>query len=110
MAANVLGTCYLLHFERPYGHARHYLGWTSDLDARLEAHTNGNGSRLMEVVTNAGIGYELARTWENVDRFHERRLKSGGHARRCPLCRAENEMDEPRAGWRPHIFGEEVAA
>ncbi|MBB5085041.1 putative GIY-YIG superfamily endonuclease [Nonomuraea endophytica] len=31
------GTVYLLHFAQPYRHARHYLGWTTDLQARLAA-------------------------------------------------------------------------
>ena len=25
-----LGIVYLLHFDRPYQHARHYTGWTGD--------------------------------------------------------------------------------
>ena len=29
-----MGLIYLLHFERSYHHARHYLGYTDDLDAR----------------------------------------------------------------------------
>jgi hypothetical protein len=32
------GTVYLLHFDRPYRHARHYLGWAEDLDNRLAEH------------------------------------------------------------------------
>ena len=31
----VPGTIYLLHFDRPYRHARYYLGWASDLNSRL---------------------------------------------------------------------------
>jgi hypothetical protein len=56
------GTTYLIHFDRRYRHAGHYLGWTTDLDARLEAHRTGRGARLMEVVTGAGITWHLART------------------------------------------------
>ncbi len=29
-----MGLIYLLHFERSYHHARHYLGYTEDLEAR----------------------------------------------------------------------------
>src|SRR4051812_12502200 len=82
----VVGTIYLIHFDRPFGHATHYLGWTADLPARLEAHATGRGSRLMEVVTDAGITWKLARTWRG-DRYRERRLKErGGKSRMCPLC------------------------
>jgi hypothetical protein len=32
--ASPRGTVYLLHFERPYKHARHYLGFTALAAAR----------------------------------------------------------------------------
>ena len=82
----VTGTVYLLHFDRPYGHAAHYTGWTRDLTARLADHANGRGARLLAVVKSAGIGWELARTWTGT-RAGERALKrQGGASRRCPLC------------------------
>ncbi|MDL4817376.1 hypothetical protein [Actinomadura opuntiae] len=47
-ASTVLdGIVYLLHFTRPYKHAKHYTGWTSDLDARLAEHAAGRGARLL---------------------------------------------------------------
>lgn len=83
------GTCYLLHFDRPYRHAQHYLGWARNLEARLAEHATGSGgraARLIQVVTAAGIGYTLARTWPG-SRGRERQLKrQGGHSRHCPLC------------------------
>jgi predicted GIY-YIG superfamily endonuclease len=82
----VSGTVYLLHFDRPYGHAGHYTGWTRDLTARLTEHANGHGARLTAVVKAAGIGWTLARTWAGT-RATERALKrQGGASRRCPLC------------------------
>lgn len=85
--AGVLGTVYLLHFARPYQHAAHYRGWTSDLVTRLASHREGTGARLMAVVKDAGIDWTLARTWSGVDRNYERALKNqGGAARMCPLC------------------------
>lgn len=79
---------YLLHFQQPYRHAQHYLGYAEDLAARLQAHRSGNGARLVEVVTQAGIGWELVRVWEDGDRTFERRLKNQKNARRlCPICR-----------------------
>jgi predicted GIY-YIG superfamily endonuclease len=80
------GTIYLLHFERPYKPARHYIGWADDLDSRLACHAAGNGARLLQVLIAEGIGWQLARTWPG-DRSRERRIKNmGGGARRCPLC------------------------
>ncbi|MFB7722301.1 hypothetical protein [Nocardia sp. NPDC056100] len=80
------GTVYLLHFDRPYRHARHYTGWTSDLDNRLAEHRAGRGARLLEVLRDNGISWQLARTWEGT-RARERQLKrEGGASRRCPKC------------------------
>jgi predicted GIY-YIG superfamily endonuclease len=80
------GTVYLLHFDRPYKHARHYCGWTADLTSRLAAQAAGRGARLVEVITVAGIGFTLARTWPG-DRDRERQIKrQGGLSRCCPLC------------------------
>jgi predicted GIY-YIG superfamily endonuclease len=87
MSRSTVGTVYLLHFDRPYQHARHYLGWTTDLNTRLAEHGSGRGARLLQVVTEAGIGWQLARTWTGVTRRRERQLKrQGGSARRCPAC------------------------
>ena len=51
---------YLLHFDQPYKHARHYIGWTNDLAARVELHANGGGARLMAVVSEANITFQEA--------------------------------------------------
>jgi hypothetical protein len=82
------GTVYLLHFDQPFGHARHYLGWASDgnLHRRLAHHAAGTGANLLRHVGKAGIGWELARTWAG-DRTLERRMKARGHTRACPVCR-----------------------
>ena len=90
----MMNTVYLIHFDRPIGdlsnprgQAQHYLGFTEDLDARLQAHRTGNGSAIMAAVTRAGVGWELARTWEG-DRGLERRLKNRHNSPKlCPICR-----------------------
>lgn len=82
-----IGVAYLLHFSKPYKHARHYTGWAIDLDARLALHAAGRGARLLAVVQEAGITWDLARTWPGATRAHERSLKRRGGARRyCPMC------------------------
>jgi hypothetical protein len=89
-----VGIIYLIHFDRaigdlanPRGFASHYTGWTLDLPARLVDHAQGRGARLMQVVGEQGIGWQLARIWTGT-RARERSLKrSGGAARRCPVCR-----------------------
>jgi predicted GIY-YIG superfamily endonuclease len=81
-----LGVVYLLHFDHPYQHARHYTGWADDLLDRLDKHARGHGARLMNVISQAGIGFTLARTCEGT-RDTERAVKNeGGAVRYCPLC------------------------
>jgi predicted GIY-YIG superfamily endonuclease len=87
-----VGTCYLLHFDQRYQHAGHYTGWATDLDRRLPEHLLGRGARLLEVITQAGIGFRLARTWPDVTRARERQLKrQGGASRYCPICQAQRK-------------------
>lgn len=80
---------YLLCFaHNPYKHAKHYLGSTSNLERRLEEHRRGQGARLMSVISDAGIDFVLARTWEG-GKDKERQLKKrGGHSKLCPICKA----------------------
>ena len=91
-----MNTVYLIHFDRPIGdldnprgQARHYLGWTTNLEARLHEHKTGNGSAIMAAVALAGVGWELARTWDG-DRKLERRLKNRHNSPKlCPICRGD---------------------
>ena len=40
----LIGTVYLLHFERPYWvPMQHYVGFTRNLPQRLQAHREGDG-------------------------------------------------------------------
>lgn len=87
---------YLLHFDRPFKHARHYVGFAADdrVHERIDEHyaaTLGDGKhhRLMQHVRAAGISFTLARLWPAGDRAKERALKHRGKARACPICRAE---------------------
>jgi len=82
------GTVYLLHFDKPYKHAQHYIGFTEDFRSRMAAHQNGNGSRLVAVAKAAGCVVSVALTMEDVDLTVEYRMKNRGGARRwCPMCR-----------------------
>ncbi len=79
-------TVYLLHFLKPYRHAKHYLGYSTNLDKRITDHLAGMGARLLEVVTDARIEWKLARTWPG-DRELERKLKNRKEAPKlCPIC------------------------
>lgn len=82
-----MATVYLLHFDPAYKHAKHYLGWASQLDARIAHHRNGTGANLTKYASKAGSQLIVARTWDNATRQTERKLKtSKHHSRLCPIC------------------------
>ncbi len=106
--ASQQGTVYTLHFDPPYPPgategaqvARHYTGWTRDLDARLADHEAGEGARLTQVQLAAGGTWRLASA-EPGTRDLEAQRKERGASRRCPICRAEAQAEpeaEPEAG------------
>lgn len=84
-----IGIVYLLHFDRPLGRARHYLGWTSlSLEERLARHNSNDGAAILRAIKQVGIGYSVAAVYENVDRHFERKLKNKKAATRwCPMCK-----------------------
>ena len=92
-----LGIVYMLHFSEPYKHARHYVGFTEDLLARLDRHATGHGANLITVIWQAGLGFTLTRICEGT-RSTERAIKNeGGAVRYCPACTLR-----PRNGpWGP---------
>ena len=99
---------YTLHFHGdglPHGKqapTRHYTGLASDLDARLARHRAGNGSRLMSVVAERHVGWELAQLipCESYSEAHEleARLKRHSATRRCPVC--QGKPVDPLVGLR----------
>jgi len=79
---------YILHFDTPYYHAKHYVGYCAEgtLEQRLERHRAGHGSRLMLAIELAGIGFTVALTHPG-DRHFERSIKRAKNTSRfCPLC------------------------
>jgi predicted GIY-YIG superfamily endonuclease len=83
----IVGTVYLLHFSRPYLHARHYIGFTTDLKSRLSAHRGGRSTPLIRAAVAEGIELLLARTWDTVTVGFEHRLhKSKYRFMACPIC------------------------
>lgn len=81
---------YLIHFDTPFYHCRHYLGYASKLDRRLAHHKRGTGSRLLRAVNEAGIGWQVVRTWEG-DGNLEQELKKRKNSRKlCPICNTQS--------------------
>ena len=78
---------YLIHFERPYKHAQHYIGYAADIDKRLAKHSSGNGARLIKVIQDHGIEWCVVKIWKDKGRDFERKLKKQKNAwRHCPIC------------------------
>lgn len=86
---SLVGIVYLIHFDAPYHHARHYLGFCEEgnLDSRMDTHLSGSGSKLLRAVTKAGITWRVVKTWSG-DRNFERALKNRKNSSRlCPCCK-----------------------
>lgn len=100
-AASGDGTVYLLHLDPPVGHSRHYVGWTSNLVQRLEAHREGRGARLLEVARERGGTFRLARTWLG-SKVTERAIKNLHNGPTlCPEC-----SPQPRPLSRGRVAGQ----
>lgn len=95
-------TVYLVCFDRPLEHARHYVGYTSGrLVDRLSLHAAGRGARILQVCRERGIGWRLARTWPGAPRALERAIKRGAHGVRvCPFCSPGNRRMLVTRWWR----------
>jgi hypothetical protein len=86
-----VGSVYVLHFEPAYRHARHFIAWAHDVDARIAEHLAGSGSPLVRAAMAAGVGVELALSLRG-SRQLERRLKLWHKTSQlCPACRAARD-------------------
>jgi len=108
------GYVYLICFNRAFKHARHYLGSAASLAHRIEQHRRGDGARLMEVISEAGITWEITRLWRCESPAAalelESRLKRWHHdGRLCPRCQGKRAC--PLASlfeghWPFHVFSQ----
>jgi hypothetical protein len=104
-----IGTVYLLHFNRPYHHARHYVGFTLNLRRRLVRHQAGKGSPLIEAACNSGIKVSVARVWHNVTVRFERRVHNMHAKYLCPLCSGRQKVRPTRpriADYQEYVYEE----
>ena len=82
-----MATVYLIHFDQKFGHSQHYLGFAERFKDRIEHHRRGSGALLLSKVNEAGIAWDVVRTWEGQGRAFERRLKKMKKAKcMCPKC------------------------
>lgn len=81
---------YLLCFETPYKHSRHYCGFGLDVYRRVDAQLQNKrtAAKFVKVVHKAGIKIHLARLWPGESRSFERRLKNTHNLKKyCPICK-----------------------
>lgn len=86
---------YLLHFERRYRHAQHYLGYAVGTGrgrkyARDQAEGRAIGAHELVMAAQwDGIEIEVADVWVGEGRELQRRLRAqGGLSRHCRICRS----------------------
>lgn len=95
---------YVLHFDRPLAHARHYIGATWRLRRRLIRHAQGRAARITQVLLERGIEWQVARVL-NIDTtptiptsllFARERQAKKQHqgARYCPICGGQTRLDD----------------
>lgn len=86
---------YLIHLSTPLAHAKHYLGKSKHLAARVAHHRAGSGAHFLSVCNGAGIEYKVVRTWPDDGNGLERRLKNQKNSPRlCPVCCGEIEYND----------------
>jgi putative endonuclease len=107
ITADTLGWLYILCFDRPVGNpenrralASHYLGWASDLTARVAQHKAGRGQALTMAAVDLGIGWQVF--YRPGTPALERWLKA--HVKNTPrLCPHCSPKRAARLGFQPLI-------
>jgi hypothetical protein len=94
---HIIGSVYLVHFARRFKDKQHYLGFSTNVPERVNAHRAGRGTPLLGAVTKKGIPWRVARTWKRKDGYFEQSLKRG-HALKdlCPICSGPNAYKKGR--------------
>ena len=95
---------YIIHFDKSYYRARHYVGITSlSLMDRLKKHINKGGSKLTAAAAKAGINFTIheicQKNTRSEARQEEKRIKArheGGLF--CPLCHNEVKRRKQERG------------
>ncbi len=102
------GVIYMLHFDRPYQHAQHYVGWTDDLLDRLDQHASGPrrpaGRRHLASRYRLHPGPHLRRHPPHRTRHQERRAARSATARPAPASPRNGRWAAPaRRLHPPHL-------
>lgn len=88
---------YVLHFDKPYKHAKHYTGIAKNVEKRIKLHRSGRGARLTQVLkeNNIGFRYNVIAEYPTFSeaKSEEKRLKTRikKPQRYCPICKENKE-------------------
>lgn len=112
----VLGTVYLIHFEKEFSGRLHYLGWAppylgdtsqhreDGFKRRMQKHRESAGAQILSSLNNAKIDWNVVMVWTKRSVEFEYQMKSWKKSKQlCPVC----SPDEPR--WHGGIPVEVVA-
>lgn len=101
-------TVYVLHFDPPFKHARHYIGYTPDETAerRVREHVQGlaAGSPLVKAAVEAGCEITLAHEFPGAGRDFERWIKDRRTTPRWCVCCGKGQRPVPDPGNIPAAF------
>jgi len=94
------GFIYLLHWQDRTGRVEHYVGWTTDLEARLKQHfSQCGGCPTTRGYRRQGMGGRLVRLWRGTmqgERFLQQSLLFPTD---CPVCAGRAVRDVACEGW-----------
>ena len=110
---------YVLHFEKPFGKkqtperraafglaprkndhyestARHYVGSTSDLAERIEAHAMGKSSAasFTQAAKRAGVSFKVARVLKGGTDIEYKIKRQRNTPKWCPICNADARLTD----------------
>jgi|ERR1043166_1145738 predicted GIY-YIG superfamily endonuclease len=87
---------YVIHFDPPHKHAKHYTGIVLNVQERFTEHSNGTGGKLTKVAVENGTKL-LLHTIKSGLSFYDahaleiklkKRHKASGY---CPTCQKEKQ-------------------
>lgn len=85
------GKVYIICFDQPIqterANVKHYVGFATHLEQRIQHHRNGTGAAILRAANNAGIKWNISRVFKNATREIERKIKNYKKtAAFCPNC------------------------
>lgn len=87
--------------------ARHYLGWTNDLEERIREHRRGKGSKFTQAACQRGLTIRVAEVWIGTRQL-EKQLKRRHNLKHfCPICQSDRK---PRSLTLPVALDDLTAA